>query len=121
MEPSLYMKYGGFAQIHKIVEAFYDEVLESETLGPYFESTNFHVLIDHQVNFISSLMGGPQCFDDSQLSKAHAHLSITDAAWNEIVTTLQSVLTQFGMEHPDIEHLVTVITTKKDMILNQCE
>ncbi|WP_295893427.1 truncated hemoglobin [uncultured Vibrio sp.] len=118
MEPSLYMKYGGFGQIHQIVEAFYDRILESETLGPYFENTNFHVLIDHQVNFISSIMGGPQCFDDSQLSKAHAHLSITNDAWDEVIDTLQAVLNHFGMEKEDIEHLIHVITEKKNMIIN---
>ena len=35
MEQSLFEKYGGFATIHKVVEHFYDGVLENTTSYPH--------------------------------------------------------------------------------------
>ena len=38
MEQSLFEKYGGFATVHKVVEHFYDGVLDNDMLSPHFES-----------------------------------------------------------------------------------
>ncbi|MGF1695409.1 group 1 truncated hemoglobin [Vibrio lamellibrachiae] len=117
MSSSLYLKYGGFGQVHQIVEVFFDQVLASETLSPYFENTNFNALIDHQVNFISSIMGGPQNYDDRELLNAHSRFSISEDAWSEVVSILTEVLTNFGVESHDIKQLLDTITTKKTLIL----
>lgn len=37
MKTSLFEKVGGFAQVRLIVSDFYDRILESEALRPYFE------------------------------------------------------------------------------------
>ena len=59
MESSLFIKYGGFSRIYKVIEKFYDNILKSETLNAHFKHTNMERLIHHQTSFISSLMGGP--------------------------------------------------------------
>ena len=46
MEQSLFEKYGGFATIHKVVEHFYDGVLDNDILSPHFESVDMSQLID---------------------------------------------------------------------------
>jgi len=55
---TLFDKYGGFATVSRIVSAFYDEVLESEQLRPYFRGLDMRRLVDHQTKFIAALMGG---------------------------------------------------------------
>ena len=59
MARSTFEKYGGFAKISRIVAAFYDKVLDSPRLSPFFEGTSMKRQIDHQTKFIASLMGGP--------------------------------------------------------------
>ena len=59
MEQSLFEKYGGFATVHKVVEHFYDGVLDNDMLSPHFERVDMSRLIDHQTRFFASAMGAP--------------------------------------------------------------
>ncbi|WP_167494696.1 MULTISPECIES: truncated hemoglobin [Vibrio] len=118
MDNSLYSKYGGFACVHQIVERFHDKVLESKILAPYFSGINFDALVDHQVNFVTTIMGGPNCYDDNLLLAAHQHLSIDQDAWNEVVRILSEVLNEFNVESTDIEYLMNVIASKKQLIFD---
>ena len=52
MEQSLFEKYGGFATIHKVVEHFYDGVLDNDILSPHFEGVDMSQLIDHMYCFL---------------------------------------------------------------------
>lgn len=48
---TLYDKYGGFATVSKLVQAFYGKVSESKDLEPYFEGIDVQKLMDHQTKF----------------------------------------------------------------------
>jgi hemoglobin len=39
---------GGFAKVRLLVSEFYDRVLDSDTLAPYFDGIDMRRLIDHQ-------------------------------------------------------------------------
>jgi hemoglobin len=43
----MFERYGGFSRISRIVSTFYDLVLDSPMLGPYFANTDMRRLIDH--------------------------------------------------------------------------
>jgi hemoglobin len=45
---TIYEQTGGFAEVRKIVSAFYDKILDSPNLQNYFEDIDMHGLIDHQ-------------------------------------------------------------------------
>jgi len=64
MSVSLFDKYGGFANISKLVFAFYEKAIESDVIGPYFDDVEMRALIDHQTKFIASVMGGPASYSD---------------------------------------------------------
>jgi hemoglobin len=59
---SLFEKYGGFAQISKVVMVFYDKVLDPDLVGPFFDNIDMRRQIDHQTQFIASVMGGPASY-----------------------------------------------------------
>ena len=59
MSDTLYQKYGGFGAISRVVIDFYDRLLDSETVGDYFDNVDMKRLIDHQTKFIAYLLGGP--------------------------------------------------------------
>jgi len=46
-------KYGGFATVSKIVMVFYDRVLDSDIMAPFFDDVDMRRLTDHQTKFIS--------------------------------------------------------------------
>jgi len=117
MQTSLYDKYGGFETVSKIVHRFYEKILESELLEPYFEHIDMKRLMNHQTQFFSSIMGGPVTYDNGQLGKIHSRLNITDEAFAEVVELLEEVLEDFEMENKDIETLRNIVESTKSQIV----
>lgn len=54
---TMFERYGGFANVSKIVMSFYDKVLDSDVIGDYFEDVDMWALIDHQTKFIAPPAG----------------------------------------------------------------
>ena len=57
MKNSIFERYGGFTKASRIVMSFYEKVLDSPVTSPFFANTDMKRLVDHQTNFIASLMG----------------------------------------------------------------
>lgn len=115
---TLYEKYGGFAQIHKIVMDFYERLLDNGTLGPFFENTDLRKLIDHQTEFIAGAMGGPAKITDARLTAAHANLELTHDHFNELLVVLRATLEDAGVEEIDIQALVDGIESKRSIVIS---
>ncbi len=113
----LYEKYGGFGSINKIVMAFYDTLLDSEEIGPYFDEIEMGKLIDHQTKFVASLLGGPASFSNDQLRRAHENLQITAAHFDQMKTVLNDTLIQHGVAEGDAEAVMAEIESRRDVIV----
>src|SRR4051812_20316111 len=74
----------------RLVFDFYDLVLASERLAPYFARVEMTRLLEHQAKFIASVMGDPPSFTDAKLRDAHAHLTISDAIFDEMIDLLEA-------------------------------
>ena len=117
MSTSLYDKYGGFGSVNKVVMAFYDNLLDSDEIGPYFDDVDMPKLIDHQTKFVAMLLGGPVSYSESQLEKAHHTLGITDAHFDEMKQILYDTLTANGFEQPDADTVIEEIDARKPYIV----
>lgn len=118
MASTIFERYGGFASVSRIVSAFYDKALDSPVLCPYFEGIDMRRLIDHQTKFIASLMGGPASYSDIELERLHAHLNITDAAFNEMAMLLKETLEDFDLEDRDVDAVAREIIDRKRFIVS---
>ena len=118
MATSIFNRYGGFANVSKLVLAFYDQVLDSDIVGDYFEDVDMPALIDHQTKFISSLMGGPASYSDEALERIHNHLSINKEAFDEIVGLLRETLEDFEMDPADIDQVIDGMRARERYIVN---
>jgi hemoglobin len=117
MAQSLYDKYGGFATVSVLVRKFYDKVLASKSLEPYFAGVDTERLIDHQVKFLCTVLGGPNNYTGRALEAAHRHLKITPAAFAEVAAHLGSTLTEGGVEPKDVEAILGVVAgAQKDIV-----
>lgn len=119
MASTIFERYGGFANVSRIVSAFYDKALDSAVLAPYFESVDMRRLIDHQTNFIASLMGGPASYSNLELERLHAHLDITEVAFNEMASLLTDSLEDFDLEDQDVSAVAREITDRKRYIVSR--
>ena len=79
---SLFEKYGGFDTIRKVVNELYDALEVNEITAPYFENSDIRALMDHQVKFLSQVLGGPQQYTGKAISVAHTGMKISETAFS---------------------------------------
>lgn len=118
MAKTLYEKYGGFGQIHQVVMAFYDALLDDDDLGPFFDGVDMKALIDHQTKFISSLLGGPASFSDEHLRHAHASLDISPAQFDHMKTLLAETLSDHGVEDGDVALVLEAVEARRAPVID---
>ena len=114
---TLFEKYGGFSSVSKIVLAFYDALLDSDELGPFFEDVDISKLVDHQTKFVASLMGGPASYTDKQIHQLHAHLDINDAHFDELKVVLADVLEDHSVAADDIEAILAAFEERRGQVV----
>lgn len=113
---SLYDKYGGFDTFSMVVSNFYQKVLDSDDLAPYFERVNMEKLISHQTHFIATALGGPEKYAGLDLEKAHAPYKITVPHFHEVVELLEEALDEASVEQEDITTITALINGLMDQI-----
>jgi hemoglobin len=117
MSQTIFERYGGFANVSRVVSSFYEKMLDSPLTSPYFTNSDMRTLIDHQTKFISYLMDGPASYTDDHLERVHARLGITDTAFQEAVMLLKETLEDHGYEDHDVQIIRDRIMSKKNFIL----
>ena len=117
MNVSLFEKYGGFAQVSKIVMAFYDSMLDSDVLAEYFEGSDMRRLIDHQTKFIASIMGGPASYTDDALKQIHAHLDISPEAFDEKALIIEQTHEDFDFDPDDTAQVIGEIRRRGPLVI----
>lgn len=119
MTQTVFERNGGFAKISRVVVSFYDRVLESPIMSPYFQNTDMKTLIDHQTKFIAFLMGGPASFPDDHLERIHQNLGIDRKAFVEMVELLTETLEDFDFSDDDIDAVAKQIEMRTHLIVTK--
>jgi hemoglobin len=114
---SIFERYGGFASVSRVVSSFYDRVLDSAQLIPYFDGVNMRRLIDHQTKFVAQLMGGPVSYTNEHLARVHERLGITDAAFDEMVLLMRETLEDFDFDESDIADVVGNVRSRRPYVV----
>ncbi len=117
MASTMFERYGGFAKVSRIVSSFYDKVMESPVLSPYFANVEMRRLVDHQTKFIASLMNGPVSYSNEHIERVHAHLGVTDEAFREAVDLLRETFEDFEVDETDISAVFNEIMSLKNFIV----
>ena len=116
---TLFEEYGGFAKVSRFVSTFYDKVLDSPVLAPYFADADMRRLIDHQTKFIAQLMGGPVSYSDSELERVHARYRISNDAFEEMNALLREALEDCAVAEDDIEAICKEIASRRSIIVSR--
>ena len=119
MPRTIFDRYGGFAKISRVVMSFYDKMTSSPITKKYFENINMKRLIDHQTKFISSMMGGPASYTNEHLERVHAHLGITNIAFEESVDMLEETLEDHNFKDEDIDEVKKEVTSRKNFVVTK--
>lgn len=119
MSQSIFERYGGFANVSRVVTSFYEKIISSSVTSPYFSNTDMKRLIDHQTKFIASMMGGPASYTNDHLERVHAELGITETAFLEAVDMLKETLEDFNFADDDIVQVETEVMSRKNYIVTR--
>ncbi|MBY8977779.1 group 1 truncated hemoglobin [Rhodobacteraceae bacterium NNCM2] len=118
MSNTLYEKYGGFASISRVVMAFYDKLLDSEEVGPFFDDVDLKRLIDHQTKFVAFLLGGPAEYTGDRLEQFHRHLDIQGRHFDEMKRLLGETLLEHGFSDEDCGSVLKEIEDRRSRIVS---
>lgn len=88
--------------MRRIVSDFYDRILDSPTLSPYFGGIEMRRIIDHQTKFIAQVMGGPVSYSNDALERVHAGLNIDGKAFDEMLSLLAETLEDHDVGAEDV-------------------
>jgi hemoglobin len=116
--PTLYDKYGGTPTMKVLVREFYKQARVNPKVGHFFTQLNMEKLIDHQVQFLSFVLGKPvRVYEGRELAVAHHPLNITDADFDEIGRLLVNTLKIGGVTIDDIKLIMGVVLEIRDEIV----
>lgn len=116
-EQTLFEKYGGFSKVSKVVLAFYDTLLDSDDIGPFFDDIDMSRMVDHQTKFIASLLGGPASYTDNQLKQLHSHLAIENSHFDELKVVLKETLESHGFGATDVGAVLQEFENRRQLIV----
>ena len=119
MRGTIFERAGGFTKVSRIVMSFYEKVLDSPSVSPFFAGTDMKRLIDHQTKFIASLMGGPTSYTNEQLERVHARLGITEPVFYETMELLRETLEDYDMDDEDVEEVADEMVSRKNYIITR--
>lgn len=117
MRRTVFERNGGFAHVNRVVMSFYEKVLDSPQISPFFENTDMRTLIDHQTRFIATLMGGPASYTNDHLERVHARLSISEGVFLEVVDLLIETLEDHDFSDEDVQTVCDEIMSRKRYIV----
>jgi hemoglobin len=109
---TLFEKYGGVPAVTSIVRSFYKEIFNKPRLKNYFLKVNSDDLIQHQIIFISHLLGKPTSEKHNthgNLKAIHTGQQITGSDFLEVMEILKSVLISHKLESTDVEAVMSLI------------
>jgi len=117
MTQSMFHRYGGSERVSELIFAFYDRVLASARLAPYFATCDMRRLIEHQTRYISAVMGGAASYDDDHLRDVHAPLGIGSEDFDEMLGHLRSAMDDRGYDAAEIDGLMRRISVLRRMVV----
>ncbi len=119
---TLFDKYGGTETMRSLVREFYMYARASPKVGHFFKKLNMEKLIDHQVQFLSFILGKPaRTYGGRELAEAHQPLNISDDDFNEIGRLLKKTLTSAGVAAEDISLIMGVVLEVRDEIVSNTQ
>ena len=110
-EATLYEQIGGQKGVERLIDAFYDRVLDDPELAPFFKETSMDKLRKMQREFFASALDGPATMSELDLAYAHHGRGIRQTHFNRFVQHLLTTLESIGVGEEQQMEVVRRIST----------
>lgn len=118
MSDTIFDRIGGMPALPQVVRQFYRGIYASQVVGHHFTMMDPEVMIDHQIRFLSTLLGGPAQYTGKDLGSTHAHLNITEDEFSEVAKILSNSLKDNGVSGDDLDTIMSTVAGTKEEILH---
>jgi len=121
--PSLYDRLGGLAPISVVVSDFIDALVPDEVLNanPAIDAARQRVpapYLKYQVTaLVCQTTGGPCQYQGRDMKSTHAHLNITEAEWERMLSIFNEILAKHSVPAQETQELNDIVeSTKADIV-----
>ena len=121
--PPLYERLGGLAPISVVVSDFIDALVPDPLLNqnPAIDTARKRVpapyLKYHVTAMVCQVTGGPCQYHGRNMKDSHAHLNITNAEWDRMVSLFKQVLAKHKVPDKEQQELLDIVgSTKADIV-----
>jgi hemoglobin len=122
-EASLYERLGGLGPIAVVVSDFIDALVPDPVLNrnPAIDAARKKVpaayLKYHVTALVCQSTGGPCTYHGRSMKDSHAHLHITEAEWERMVTVFKEILAKHKVPAKEQQELLQIVgSTKADIV-----
>lgn len=121
MSNTLYERIGGKEAVSAAVDRFYDIMLADERVKRFFTDTNMDKQRQHQKNFVTLALGGPNSYDGRDMREGHRHLveklGLNDSHFDATVENLVTALRDLNVPEDIIGEVGAVLETTRNDVL----
>lgn len=121
MNKTLYERIGGKEAVNAAIDLFYDIMLADERVKRFFIDTNMDKQRQHQKNFVTLALGGPNSYDGRDMRAGHRHLvenlGLNDSHFDATVENLVIALHTLKVPEDIIAEVGSVLETTRNDVL----
>lgn len=115
---TLFERLGREKVLFRVVDEFYNIVQEDERVNGFFKHIDMVRLRQHQLSFLSGLLGGPEQYSGRSLQAAHQALRLQPLHYEAIVENLAEALKKCGVGGDDIRQVLDKVSAYRDHIVH---
>jgi hemoglobin len=108
-ELSLYDRLGRRDGVNGVIADLYDRVMGDDELAPFFDGVDLERVQRHQLDLVTTAVGGPSTFSGRSLREAHAGLQIEPRHVESVIAHLAASLERGGVAPDDVAAVTAVV------------
>jgi hemoglobin len=113
---SLYERIGGEVGITNLIDAFYDRIIDDDSLRPFFEHSSVETIRRMQREFFAAAVGGPIVYTGRSLREVHTGRGITKQNFARFIEHLMDTLKEHDVSEKDHYDIISRLNTYVDEI-----
>ncbi|WP_442790039.1 group I truncated hemoglobin [Nocardia sp. CDC160] len=114
---SIYDRIGGTAALTAVVDDFYRRVCADPNLAGFFARVDLDHLKKRQVDYFSTMLGGPAVYTGPSLRRVHQGLGITRRHFDRVLRHLTAALIVAEVPDEIVDQIVEAMSPLADDIV----
>ncbi|AYF75343.1 group 1 truncated hemoglobin [Nocardia yunnanensis] len=115
--PSIYDRLGGAPALTAVVDDFYRRVYADPEVAGFFAGADPDRLERRQVEYFSTVLGGPAGYRGASLRRVHQGMGITRRHFDRVLRHLTAALTTVGVPQELVDHIIEALDPLADDIV----